>query len=104
MFHQSIWQDLQDLVLIALRLGYRVFCIVVGCAFVYQAYKAWRSVILGVESNASAPSRNPGGASSRLAEAAWGTLALGIAAIAFAVVFFGGNVVLGFLLSPLSDD
>ena len=101
MFEPSIGQDLHDLVSIVLRLGYRALAFAIGCAFLYQAYEAWRSALLGVNSNASAPVPNPKEESSRFGAAAWGTIALSIGLGSFSVLIFGGDAMLGVILSSL---
>ena len=102
MYTQSLWQDLHDLFEIVLRLGLRIAYLAIACGFLYQAYDAWRSALLGVQPNGSAPDPNPKGSSARFGAAAWGTMALSIGLLSFATVIFGAEPVLDVLLSPFA--
>jgi hypothetical protein len=93
-------QDLHDLFEIVLRIGLRLAAFGIACAFLYQAYDAGRSALLGVQPNASAPSPDPKAVSSRFGAVAWGMMALTIALVSFATMIFGGEAVLDVVMSP----
>ncbi|MEY9364763.1 hypothetical protein ABH994_007484 [Bradyrhizobium yuanmingense] len=101
MYQPSLFEDLGNLVEIAFRIGVRIVAFALACGLLYQAFDAWRSALLGVQSKTSKPDPDPTSMSARIGAAAWGTIAA-ISTYIFSVMIFGGEAVLATVLKPFS--
>ena len=83
----TLWQDIQLLLEVLPRIAVRVFAFGISCACLYQAYHAGISALMGVNTEASAPVRDPSSASNRFGALVWCLIALALAAVGFCYTF-----------------
>lgn len=83
----GLWDDINLLFEVLLRLGARALAFLVSCAAAYNAYHAGISAIKGVNTEASAPVANPESAGIRFAALTWCLIASVIAILGFSYTF-----------------
>ena len=100
MWSVSLWDDLSNLSQISLRLGFRLAALIIATALLHQAYHAFRSASLGINTYASRPMPEPTSGSSRFRRAVWGLVSLAVSTVVFLGAF--GFDVPAMLLWPWS--